>query len=249
MKITIVLVLSLFFLACTDSSEKPESSNADFKKIIKELEEENQNLKNALKEVEFESLLNVNMIEAKAYTPRSAKPGEKIEMEVMMIGYNTKTELEVSPEQGNVVEKEDGKAVVEFTTGSPGVMSLTGTITTIGSNGLSHTERYFTSINVLEEAPATPPRITLKRDTRYPRKDFANVYWISEYTLFDKATDEPIHPEIKDGKKIYKIYYSSNENPVPSYGEFTVDQLEKLRRYKFKNKKNCLIFCDKKNNE
>lgn len=88
----------------------------------------------------------------------------------------------------------------------------------------------------------------LKRDPD-TRKDFANVYWKSEYTLFDKATDEPIFPKKKNGVLVYEIYYSSNENPNPFYGEFTEDELERHLFYKFKNKENCMLFCDRKNKQ
>ena len=52
---------------------------------------------------------------------------------------------------------------------------------------------------------------TIKRSPEN-RKDFANVYYKSEYTLFDLFTDEPIFPS-SDGN--YNIYISSNENKVP----------------------------------
>ena len=79
------------------------------------------------------------------------------------------------------------------------------------------------------------------------RKDFANVYWKKQYTLFDLITDEPIFPVNVNGTPIYKIYYSSNEDPNPYYKEFTAEQLEKHRFYKFKNKENCMVFCNRKN--
>ena len=88
----------------------------------------------------------------------------------------------------------------------------------------------------------------LKRDPD-SRKDFANVYWKSEYTLFDKATDEPIFPINKNEVLVYQIYYSSNENPKPFYGEFTEGELERHLFYKFKNKENCMLFCDRKNKQ
>ncbi len=88
----------------------------------------------------------------------------------------------------------------------------------------------------------------LKRDPD-TRKDFANVYWKSEYTLFDKATDEPIFPKKENGVLVYEIYYSSNENPNPFYGEFTEDELERHLFYKFKNKENCMLFCNRKNKQ
>lgn len=79
-----------------------------------------------------------------------------------------------------------------------------------------------------------------------PRKDFANVFWKKKYTLFDLSTDEPIFPLTQDGKTIYQIYYTSNEDPKPYYGEFTPEQLERHSYYKFKNKANCMIFCNSK---
>ena len=85
----------------------------------------------------------------------------------------------------------------------------------------------------------------IKRDYNQ-KKDYANVFWNKEYTLFDLSTDEPILPVKKNGQFIYEIYYSSNEDPNPYYGKFTNEQLERLLYYKFKNKKNCLIFCNAK---
>ena len=79
-----------------------------------------------------------------------------------------------------------------------------------------------------------------------PRKDYANVFWKSKYTLFDLITDEPIFPIVTNGIKVYKIYYSSNENPMPFNGEFTERELESLLYYKFKDKTSCLKFCNSK---
>ncbi len=83
---------------------------------------------------------------------------------------------------------------------------------------------------------------------RNPEKqlDVANVFWKKQYTLFDLITDEPIFPIKKGGKIVYQIYYSSNEDPRPRFGEFTPEQLEKHLYYKFKNRDNCQKFCDSK---
>jgi hypothetical protein len=78
-------------------------------------------------------------------------------------------------------------------------------------------------------------------------KDFANVYWEAPYTLFDLLTDEPIFPDFEDRRKIYKIYYSSNENPQVFYDEFTIYSLQNHLYYKFKNRENCQKWCDSKN--
>jgi hypothetical protein len=75
--------------------------------------------------------------------------------------------------------------------------------------------------------------------------DVANVYWKRGYTLFDLTSDEPIFPIEKNGKKVYRIYYSSNEVPSANFGEFSIEELEKLLFFKFKNKENCLKFCNK----
>lgn len=75
------------------------------------------------------------------------------------------------------------------------------------------------------------------------RKDYANVFWKKEYTLFDLITDDPIFPIIKNGEKIYYVYYSSNEDPNLYQGSFTEDQLENHFFYKFKNKDSCIEFC------
>ncbi|RCT55541.1 hypothetical protein DUZ96_04445 [Winogradskyella sp. KYW1333] len=77
---------------------------------------------------------------------------------------------------------------------------------------------------------------------QHTRKDIANVRWKRPYTLFDLTTDEPIFPVNVDGILIYKIYYTSNENPSPKYGEFTLSQLENHLYYKFKNEENCITF-------
>jgi hypothetical protein len=79
-----------------------------------------------------------------------------------------------------------------------------------------------------------------------PRKDYANVFWKQEYTLFDLITDKPIKYTIINGEKVFEIYYSSNENPVPLKGYFTADELENHLYYKFKNKRTCKKFCKSK---
>jgi hypothetical protein len=76
------------------------------------------------------------------------------------------------------------------------------------------------------------------------RKDYVNVFWKNNYTLFDLMTDEPIFPVSKNGKQVYQIYYSSNEDPNPYYGEFTPDQLTGHLYYKFKEKSSCILFCN-----
>lgn len=75
-----------------------------------------------------------------------------------------------------------------------------------------------------------------------------NVFFNKNYTLFDQTKiNEPIFPVNKNGIIVYQIYYSSNEDPRPYYSEFTPEQLEKHLYYKFKNKANCMVFCNSKN--
>ena len=80
------------------------------------------------------------------------------------------------------------------------------------------------------------------------RKDYANVFWKKQYTLFDLITDKPIFPKEKNGKKVYTIYYTSNEDPKPYKGSFTEIELERHIYYKFKNKRGCKKFCKSKKN-
>jgi hypothetical protein len=71
------------------------------------------------------------------------------------------------------------------------------------------------------------------------RKDFANVFWNKEFTLFDKLTDEPIFPYKKNGLLVYKIYCSTNESLSAEYVELSPEQLQKKIAYKFLNFENC----------
>ena len=50
--------------------------------------------------------------------------------------------------------------------------------------------------------------------------NYQNVFFNKNYTLFDASRpDLPIFPVNKNGKIVYQIYYSSNEDPRPFYGE------------------------------
>jgi hypothetical protein len=80
----------------------------------------------------------------------------------------------------------------------------------------------------------------------YMRADSANVFFNKKYTLFDLITNEPIYPINKNGTLVYQIYFSSNEDPRPYFGEFTPEQLSLHLFYKFKNRENCMRFCDSK---
>ena len=73
--------------------------------------------------------------------------------------------------------------------------------------------------------------------------DGANVWWTPEFDLFDLCTDEVIEPN-SDGS--YDIYYSSNENPIVSSGQFASIDLPYLYMYKFKTLQSCQRFCDSK---
>jgi hypothetical protein len=73
-----------------------------------------------------------------------------------------------------------------------------------------------------------------------------NVFFNKNYTLFDQMTNEPIFPVNKNGVPTFQIYFSSNEDPRPYYGEFTPEKLESHLFYKFKDRESCMKFCDSK---
>ena len=103
-------------------------------------------------------------------------------------------------------------------------------------------------VRVRTNGPETKNSKTEEKETLYktpiarspePRKDFANVFWQREYTLFDKLTDEPIFPYKKNGAIIYKIYCSTNESLTAEYVEYSPEQLQNKTAYKFLNLDNC----------
>ena len=148
MRLTFVLVIGSFILACSETPDKPEKSKLDYKAVIKELEQENQNLKKAL-QGSSSSSYSFNAIEGRAFAPPSAAAGSKVRMDVMMVAYDTEKQPIVNPNQGTVVENKDGKAVVEFTAPSGGEMKLTGTVGIQDKNGELHNSNYETWIQVV----------------------------------------------------------------------------------------------------
>jgi uncharacterized membrane protein YhaH (DUF805 family) len=101
-------------------------------------------------------------------------------------------------------------------------------------------------INLEDEFEDIPSEnvLELVKDPR--SKDVANVFWKRGFTLIDFSSNEPIFPELVNNQFIYKIYYSSNEDPIPYYGEYTEQELENHYYYKFINKASCLKFCNSK---
>lgn len=79
-----------------------------------------------------------------------------------------------------------------------------------------------------------------KRDPE-PRKDYANVFYKQQYTLFDLWSDEPIFPD-KNG--IYTIYYATNEDKTPKSFSGSAYSLHNMTVYKFKDYSNCKNWCD-----
>jgi hypothetical protein len=73
--------------------------------------------------------------------------------------------------------------------------------------------------------------------------DFANVYWKSQFTLFDVLTDEIITPNA-DGS--YSFWYSSNEDPRVFQTTRTASNLPGFLFYKFKTQANCQKWSDLK---
>lgn len=115
------------------------------------------------------------------------------------------------------------------------------------------TEYKANSIEEAKEIPAKPTKpsvqktnaksdANVKRDPN-PRKDYVNVFYNPEYTLFDFFTDEPIFP---DQKGVYQIYTATNENKVPKLLKGTAQEISQVTVYKFKNYKNCKNWCDGK---
>jgi hypothetical protein len=77
-----------------------------------------------------------------------------------------------------------------------------------------------------------------------PTRGSQNVFFNKNYTLFDQITNDIIYPVNKNGVVVYQIYFSSEEDPRPYYGEFTPEKLEKHLFYKFKDRESCMKFCD-----
>jgi len=77
-------------------------------------------------------------------------------------------------------------------------------------------------------------KIASKEVRRSPelKKDYANVFYDTNYTLFDLFSDEPIFPD-ESGK--YDIIISSNENKSPQKFTGTGLELSKRRMFKFKS--------------
>jgi serine/threonine protein kinase len=92
-----------------------------------------------------------------------------------------------------------------------------------------------------------PYVITAIKINPNPRQGSQNVFFDKNYTLFDQSRpDLPIFPVNKNGEIVYQIYYSSNEDPRPYFGEFTTSQMESHLFYKFKNIETCQEFCRNK---
>lgn len=73
--------------------------------------------------------------------------------------------------------------------------------------------------------------------------DYANVFWKSNYTLYDLLTDEIIQPDLNGN---YFIWYTSNENPKVFSTTKTASSLPFFLFYKFKSQENCQRWCDLK---
>ena len=75
----------------------------------------------------------------------------------------------------------------------------------------------------------------IKRDPD-TRKDWVNVFYKPQSTLFDLWSDEPIFVS-SDGN--YHIYYATNENKIPKELVASPQQVSTYSVYKFKNYENC----------
>lgn len=83
-----------------------------------------------------------------------------------------------------------------------------------------------------------PARTYLRDPARY---DVANVFWKSNFTLFDLLTDEVITPNASGN---YDIWYSSNEDVKVYSKTLTKAQMVSFLFYKFKTKENCQRWVD-----
>ncbi len=70
---------------------------------------------------------------------------------------------------------------------------------------------------------------------------FANVFWTTNFSLFDLLTDELILP---DNNGNYNIWYTSNEDIKPYSRTIASKDLPNFFMYKFKTKESCQLWCD-----
>jgi transglutaminase-like putative cysteine protease len=75
------------------------------------------------------------------------------------------------------------------------------------------------------------------------RRDYANVFYNPQFTLFDFWSDEPIFPN-NDG--LYTIYTATEERKVPILLIGNAYTISKEIAYKFKNRSTCLNWCKNK---
>lgn len=74
------------------------------------------------------------------------------------------------------------------------------------------------------------------------RKDYANLFFDPNYTLFDLWSDEPIFP---NSNGIYNIYYATNEDKSPiNFVGSASDMQSKVFGFKFKNKENLIKWAE-----
>jgi hypothetical protein len=92
--------------------------------------------------------------------------------------------------------------------------------------------------NSLEEESEVLFKTPINRNPE-PRLDYANVFWKTQFTLFDNLTDEPIYPYKRNGEIVYKIYCSTNETLKAEYLELAPNELQRALVYKFNNLENC----------
>jgi len=136
MRHTILLFFTLSLFACTETSEKPEDSNTDFKKIIKELEEENQNLKNALKKVDYDPSFSFNSVAPIVLNQGTVLSNATDTVRVIMAAFDDQNQPDVSLEGlGEVVEVKNGMAYVVYRAPSSGSAIIKGEIEIEGKEG------------------------------------------------------------------------------------------------------------------
>lgn len=115
------------------------------------------------------------------------------------------------------------------------ITSSGGTFSVTIQHLLSGVDYYVRAYVVLSSGEVSYGEVVHIDSRTYRRQvsnyDGANVWWTSDYDLFDLSTDEVITP---DENGMYNIYYSSNENPIVNSGTYSTTDLPYLFMYKFK---------------
>jgi hypothetical protein len=103
----------------------------------------------------------------------------------------------------------------------------------------NYSSQTFNSSRINKPNSSNYNRNIVKRDPN-PQKDYANVFYQPEYTLFDYWSDEPIFPDVNG---LYKIHYATNEDKTPKSFTGYASDLQGMLVYKFKSFESCNNWC------